>query len=298
MTRYAICGPVRHAFYVIERLKRQGIAQEDIHPVLTRSDRGNSARTQIELGGDDGTSVTWTEDSRYLLAANVPDEETLSGQSPTPVHAIFNMFWQNAKVAAELPANDEVITRMRSDMILYDGCLSRLREGQTGLARNPIARDSGHVSDQFMAIESCSYARIWAIEGFADLFRVADGIPESMIRHRVRTLSYGEAFAFERFVDFDLIYEDTRWSDSPRIYWTKVFLDWQACYAAPGRKGPITHIFDKLHVLTMSHASVLRKAANLALKILYLPVFALELPRIANARRSFPVPPVGGDHAK
>lgn len=290
MTRYAICGPIRHAHYVIERLKRQGVSPADILPVLARADGGNNARTAIALGADEDVNVTWTEDSQDLLAEHVPNSAYLSGPSPTPVHAIFNMFWQNEQAARQVPEGVEVIARMRSDMVLYDDCLARLQAASTGLAWNPIALDSDNVSDQFIAFPRDAYARIWATEGFAETFAAGEGIPESMIRDRVQDTLGEASFAFERFIDFDIIYEATRWSDSPRVFWLKKFFGWQACYAASGHKGGLALWIERLHLRTLGHSDTRCKVANVLLKILYLPIFALQVPRIRKALAAFPAP--------
>lgn len=298
MTRFAICGPVRHAFYVTERLLRQGVARGDIQLALTRSDLGNNARTEIGFdaspdAGDQPQAVTWTADSRALLHDNVPGGDALTGTSPTPVHAIFNMFYQNSLVAQQIPEGPEVIARLRSDMVLYDDCVARLQSGASGLAWNPIAGYSDYISDQFMAFPRDAYAQIWATDGFAETFTQADGVPESMIRDRVkRVLGKQDAsFRFERFIDFDIVYENARWTDTPRMYWIKKYFGWRACYAACGRKGAVTRTFDRLHLRTVGQSSVLRKTANLLLKIAYLPVFAVQMPGIARDLRTLPTPP-------
>lgn len=296
MTYYAICGPLRHSFYVMERLKRQGIPQKGIRAVLTRSDLGNNARSAVALADEVGAEILWTGDSRDLLAAHIPDHSQLSGRSPTPVHALFNMFYQNARAAEHLPDATALVARMRSDMVLYEGCLARLQAAQAGLANNPIAQDSGYVSDQFMAFPQATFARIWATEGFAESFTAAEGIPETMIRTRVQQLLGAPGFAFERFVDFDIIYEQPRWSDSPRVFWIKRVFGWQGCYAALDRKGPVTRWIERHHHKSLRHGSWRHKALNLGLKLVYLPLFALRAPGIFRDLQRFPrpIPASGG----
>lgn len=290
MTRFAICGPTRHAHYVIERLKRQGVATKDIIAVLSLIDGGNNARTTITFGADEGVQVVWTADSRDLLDNHVTDSDHLSGRSPTPVHAIFNMFWQNEQAALIVSESSEVIARVRSDMVLYGNCLEQVQAARAGLAYNPIAQDSENVSDQFMAFPRDAYSRIWATEGFAETFIANEGIPESMVRNRVQETLGKSEFTFKRFIDFDIIYETVRWTDSPRVFWLKKTFGWQACYADSTRKGWMTRLVESLHLRTVGHSGVGHKIANLLLKVIYLPVFVANISSIRREIEVFPSP--------
>ncbi|MFD2741661.1 hypothetical protein ACFSUD_19040 [Sulfitobacter aestuarii] len=299
MTTFAICGPVRHTSYVIARLQRQGVDAKNIRAVLTISDMGNNARTEVGFNDRD-VHVTWTEDSRSLLREHINESEALSSKSPTPIHAIFNMFYQNSQVAAQITDDPEIIGRLRSDILFYDDCVKRLQSGECGLAWNPVAVESHYISDQFMAFPRKAYAQIWATEGFAASFTDAKGIPESIIRDRAQAIfgSGANDFAFSRFVDFDIVYENARWADTPRMFWIKKRFGWQACYAATGRKSALVKAFDRLHSRTLGSTSLLRKSANLLLKIAYLPVFLTEMSGIGRDARIFPTHKAASEQPK
>lgn len=288
MTRYAICGPTRHARYVIERLKRQGVETKDIIAVLSLIDDGNNPRTTVTFGAHEGLQVVWTADPHDLIEFHVTEIFALSGRSQTPVHAIFNMFWQNEQAASLVAGSCELIVRIRSDMVLYGVCLEKVQAARAGLASNPIARDSENVSDQFMAFPRDSYSQIWATEDFAETFNANEGIPESMVRHRVQKTLGKSEFTFKRFIDFDIIYETVSWTDSPRVFWLKKTFGWQACYADSGRKGKVTRIVEWLHFCTVGHSEIRHKIANLLLKVIYLPVFVVNIASIRRDLAKFP----------